>query len=117
MNRPRELYRRALALDPNLIDASTNLGVLEAQSGHLSEAVKLWQGAFQRAPGRSSSGMNLARAFLCSWATKGCTELHAESARVQSRFDLSEEGVEWTERRSAGVRALVAQTAALVSNL
>jgi Flp pilus assembly protein TadD len=57
------LYERALARDPDRIDAATNLGVLEAKSGNLNEAVVLWQGAFQRAPGKSSVGMNLARAF------------------------------------------------------
>ncbi len=62
-DRARELYQRALALNPNLIDAATNLGVLEAKSGHIHEAVTLWQGSFQRAPGRSSIGMNLARTF------------------------------------------------------
>jgi Flp pilus assembly protein TadD len=60
-----DLYRKALALDPSLIDAETNLGVLEARSGQLTEAVKLWQDAFRQAPGRSEIGMNLARAF-CS---------------------------------------------------
>ena len=62
----REMYRRALALDPNRIDAATNLGVLEAQAGNLAEAVRLWQGAFQRAPARSNIGMNLARAFYAA---------------------------------------------------
>jgi tetratricopeptide (TPR) repeat protein len=62
----RELYQRALALDPSLIDAASNLGVIEAKSGHLGEAVKLWQGAFERAPGKSGIGMNLARAFCAS---------------------------------------------------
>ncbi len=65
-DRARELYQRALAIDPNLIDAATNLGVLEAKSGHMREAVTLWQGSFQRAPGRSSIGMNLARSFCGS---------------------------------------------------
>jgi tetratricopeptide (TPR) repeat protein len=59
----RELYQRALAQDPNLLDAATNLGVIQANSGHLREAVTLWEEAFQRAPGRSSIGMNIARAF------------------------------------------------------
>ncbi len=63
LNDSRELYQRALARDPHLIDAATNLGVLEAKSGHSSEAVVLWHEAFQRAPGKSSVGMNLARAF------------------------------------------------------
>jgi hypothetical protein len=59
----RELYQKALALDPTLIDAATNLGVIEAKSGHWASAVRLWQDAFQRAPGRSGIGMNIARAF------------------------------------------------------
>jgi tetratricopeptide (TPR) repeat protein len=58
-----ELYRRALAVNPDLIDAAADLGVIQAQSGHLSEAVELWQGAFHRAPGRGSLGMNLVIAF------------------------------------------------------
>ncbi len=63
INDAREFYQRALAQDTNLLDAATNLGVIEANSGHLREAVTLWEGAFQRAPGRSGIGMNIARAF------------------------------------------------------
>jgi len=59
----RTLYQHALVADPNLIDAATNLGVIEAQSGNLSEAVKLLRSAFDRGPGRSSIGMDLARVF------------------------------------------------------
>jgi len=59
----RTLYQHALSADPNSIDAATNLGVIEAQRGNLSEAVKLLQSAFERAPGRSSIGMDLARVF------------------------------------------------------
>lgn len=66
----RELYRKALSLDPNSIGAATNLGVLEANAGHLQSAVKLWQGAFDRAPGKSSIGMNLARSFCASGRMK-----------------------------------------------
>jgi hypothetical protein len=64
LDRAGELYRQALALDPMLIDAATNLGVIEANRGHLREALKLWQDAFQRAPGQSRIGMNIAR-LLC----------------------------------------------------
>jgi hypothetical protein len=60
----RTLYQQALVADPNSIDAATNLGVIEAQNGNLPEAVKLLQSAFDRAPGRSSIGMDLAR-VLC----------------------------------------------------
>src|ERR1700730_14167423 len=59
----RELYQKALALDPTLIDAATNLGVIEAKSGHWAKAVRFWKDAFQRAPGRSGVGMNIVRAF------------------------------------------------------
>jgi Flp pilus assembly protein TadD len=78
-DKARDLYRKALALDPNLIDAATNLGVLEAQSGHLPEGVRLWQGAFQRAPGRSNIGMNLAHAFCSAGQFK---EARAYTLRV-----------------------------------
>lgn len=60
----RELYEKALGIDPTLIEAATNLGVIEANRGHLREAVKLWGDAFQRAPGQSRIGMNIAR-VLC----------------------------------------------------
>lgn len=58
-----EFYGRALAVDPTLIEASANLAAIDAGRGHLQEAVKLWQDAFQRAPGQSSIGMNIARAY------------------------------------------------------
>jgi hypothetical protein len=59
----REFYKKALALDPSLIDVSNNLGVIEARRGSVSEAVKVWQDAYRRAPGRSGLGMNIARVF------------------------------------------------------
>jgi len=63
IDRARELYEKALAIDPTLIDAATNLGAIEANRGHSREAVRLWEDAFQRAPGQSRIGMNLARLF------------------------------------------------------
>lgn len=57
------LYKKALGEDATLVDAATNFGVLEAQQNHMTEAIKLWQFAFERAPGRSEIGMNLARTF------------------------------------------------------
>ncbi|MGB7731713.1 MAG: tetratricopeptide repeat protein, partial [Candidatus Acidiferrum sp.] len=62
-NQARALYNRALQQDATLIDAATNLGVLEANHGRTAEAVKLLQDAFERAPARSEIGMNLARIF------------------------------------------------------
>jgi predicted CXXCH cytochrome family protein len=59
----RELYERALKIDPTLADAAANLGVIETRDGHVERAVRLWQDAFARAPGRSALGMNLARIY------------------------------------------------------
>lgn len=75
--RARQLYQQALAINPELIDAETNLGVIEVQSGQLSHAVKLWLLAFQNAPYRSSIGLNLARAY--------CGEGNATEARAYVR--------------------------------
>lgn len=60
MDRARQLYEKALAIDSILIDAAANLGAIEASRGHLREAVRLWNQAFQRAPGQSPIGMNIA---------------------------------------------------------
>ncbi len=59
----RELYERALQIDPLASGAATDLGILEARAGHLQRAVQLWQGAFKRVPYRSAIGMDLAMAF------------------------------------------------------
>jgi tetratricopeptide (TPR) repeat protein len=64
--RARQLYEKALGLDPNLIDAETNLGVIEAQNGNVSDAIRLWLAAFRNAPDRSSIGLNLARAYCAA---------------------------------------------------
>jgi predicted CXXCH cytochrome family protein len=69
----RVLYHKALAIDPNLADAATNLAVIEARSGNLGSAIELWQPAFERAPARSSIGLNLVRAY--------CDEGNLDEAR------------------------------------
>ena len=62
----RELYERALKIDPLANDAATNLGTLEARAGNLKRAVELWQAAFERVPHRSAIGMDLAMAFCAA---------------------------------------------------
>jgi Flp pilus assembly protein TadD len=59
----RDLYERALKIDPLLNDAATDLGILQARSGHLQQAVDLWRRAFERVPNRSAVGMDLAIVF------------------------------------------------------
>jgi len=72
-DRARAFYEKALANDPTLIDAAANLGVIDAFRGQLKEALTLWTGAFQRAPGESRIGMNVARVY--------CEAGRAEKAR------------------------------------
>jgi predicted CXXCH cytochrome family protein len=60
LTKAREFYEHALRIDPLIIDAAANLGVIEARAGHFDRAVALWEPAFNRAPGRSAIGMNLA---------------------------------------------------------
>jgi Tfp pilus assembly protein PilF len=59
----RSLYERALAADPDSIDAATNLGVIDAESGKVPDAINLLKAAFERAPGRSAVGIDLARVY------------------------------------------------------
>ncbi len=65
MKQARGFYERALAADPKLTDAESNLGVIDVKLGNTQEGVRLWKDAFQRAPGESRIGMNLAR-VLCA---------------------------------------------------
>jgi len=73
----KELYDAALRVEPLNIDAAVNLGVLEAQSGSIERALALWKGAFQRAPWRSSIGMNIAEL--------SCNLGNAEEAKLALR--------------------------------
>jgi Flp pilus assembly protein TadD len=57
------LYERALKADPTMIEAATNLGVIEAHQARVAVAVPLWEDAFRRAPAHSTIGMNLARVY------------------------------------------------------
>jgi len=59
----RELYVRALKLDPLANDAAVELGILETQAGNLRGAAELWDGVFKRTPYRSAVGMDLAIVF------------------------------------------------------
>lgn len=70
----RQLYQRALAIDPDLIDAITNLGVIKGRTGDLDGALKLWISAFQNAPERSGIGLNIVRAY--------CAERKMSEART-----------------------------------
>ena len=59
-------YEHALRVKPLSLDAASNLALIEANAGHLDRAGALWKAAFERAPGRSSLGIYLARALCLS---------------------------------------------------
>jgi tetratricopeptide (TPR) repeat protein len=48
--------------------------VTEASRGHLREAVRLWNQAFQRAPSQSPIGMNVARALCAAGQVDGARD-------------------------------------------
>src|SRR5271155_4151126 len=64
IDKAREHYEHALRIDPLAGEAAADLAVIEANAGHLERAIELWKGAFERAPARSSLGLNLTRG-LC----------------------------------------------------
>jgi tetratricopeptide (TPR) repeat protein len=53
-------YRSALALDPDLVDAWLNLGVLLGHAGRLDEAITLYRRALKRLPQEALLHFNLA---------------------------------------------------------
>lgn len=79
IDKAREHYEHALRIDPLAGEAASDLAVIEANAGHMERAIELWKGAFERAPARSSLGLNLARG-LCV-AGHG-DQAHAMVARV-----------------------------------
>jgi tetratricopeptide (TPR) repeat protein len=59
----RDAYRRALALDPTLVDACVNLGRILHEAGDAREAVRLYEQALERSPEDPIVHFNLALAL------------------------------------------------------
>lgn len=55
----RELYRRALEVEPHHVDARINLGRLHHEDGQLEEARRQYERALEFAPGHSTAAYNL----------------------------------------------------------
>lgn len=68
--RSEQFYRAVLALDPNSLTATTNLGTLLAKSGDLQGAAALWRPAFARNEDILGLGQNLAT-LECLLGDKG----------------------------------------------
>lgn len=54
-----DLYRRALAVNPNSVIVLVNLGALEAERGNTARAVELWVKALQSNPALEEAAANL----------------------------------------------------------
>lgn len=55
----RELYRRALEMEPGHVDARINLGRLQHEDGQLEEARRQYERALEFAPGHPTAAYNL----------------------------------------------------------
>jgi tetratricopeptide (TPR) repeat protein len=66
VDKAREHYEHALRIDPLAGEAAADLAVIEANAGNLQRAIALWKPAFERAPARSTLGLNLARGLCVS---------------------------------------------------
>ena len=55
----RELYRRALEMEPDHVDARINLGRLQHEDGQLEEARRQYERALESVPGHPTAAYNL----------------------------------------------------------
>jgi len=102
-----EHYRRALTLDPGLVDAYINLGRLEHDRGRTMEAIALYETALERAPRDPVLHFNLALAFEDTGGPgpaaghyeqaleldPGFADAHYNLARVQEQLGRHEEAL------------------------
>ncbi|HET9741485.1 MAG TPA: cytochrome c3 family protein [Terriglobales bacterium] len=85
----RELYESALHEDPNLPDAATNLGILEAKEGHLRAAVSLWENVFENQPWRSKVGLDIALGYCAAGRFDHATEYVNRVLEFNPDFSLA----------------------------
>ena len=81
-----ELYERALRAGSEAPEATTNLGVIYASKGDLRKALALWQGVFERNPGLSEAGVNLAAGLCQAGETARARQTLIEALKYQADF-------------------------------
>lgn len=98
-DRARDAYERALALDPELLDARVNLGCLHHEAGRLAEAEALYRAVVAARPDDATARFDLAVALedqgrdgeareayeACLAADASCAEAHYNLARLCER--------------------------------
>ena len=62
--RAEELYKRAISLDPALLEVASNLAGQMALQGRIKEAMQLWEKALKGNPGFTAARINLVLGHL-----------------------------------------------------
>jgi hypothetical protein len=95
-----DLYLRALKADPAQPAAAANLAIYHAREGRLDEAIRLWAAVFEKNPGLSGPGVNLAKAH---WMRGDAGQAQAVLARLK-RFHPDHPAVRALTQELAGRR-------------
>jgi predicted CXXCH cytochrome family protein len=66
VEKARTLYEQSIAVDPGDPVAATNLGVILAERGAMTQALSIWRPAFDRHPDASELGVDIALAMCKS---------------------------------------------------
>ena len=84
--RAREAYERALALQPDLAEASNDLGALLAQAGDLGAAIDRFRAALVAAPDYPDALNNLGYALLLTGNDQEARALYEKALALQPDF-------------------------------
>ncbi len=106
----RDAYRRALELDPTLVDAHVNLGRLLHEAGHVEGAASHYRQALALAPAHSTAAFNLGVALedqgLAEEAMRAYeAAVSANAANWDAHFNLARL-LERAGRKAAAIRHL-----------
>jgi Tfp pilus assembly protein PilF/peroxiredoxin len=85
-DKARDAYERALALQPDLAEASNDLGALLAENGELPAAVVRFRAALAAAPEYPDALNNLGYAFLLTGREGEARELYERALKLQPDF-------------------------------
>ena len=81
-----EAYRRAVHLDPELVDAWVNLGRLVHEAGDAKEAARLWHAALARSPDDPVIHFDLALALEDTGDTEGAASHYERALALDADF-------------------------------
>jgi Flp pilus assembly protein TadD len=82
----RDAFERALAMQPDLSEASNDLGTLLAQSGDLPSAIEKFRAALATTPDYPDALNNLGYALLLTGRPQDARELYEKALKLQPDF-------------------------------